>query len=131
VATKVINLEERDEIKQVEKENETTGKDGNIEIVPTQLISSTIRGTMDMQGNSNIGNNSDDSSNASEYVKATQVDGEQENNSTHASIQIDKTLEWIHMKMDFLNQSWTNLADQEQEELDRRNKGEEEAILKG
>lgn len=129
VEKETVNLDDTDEGRETENGNANTEEldavADNIMPAPSQLVLEVNLGEQHV--NDNHSTKSNDSSDDSEYVEATQNDQEQD--SDHEDIPIQETPERIQNDMEFLNISWGNLADQEKEELDRRNKTEEQALI--
>jgi hypothetical protein len=122
----VVNLEKENEVKlveNVEKEN-TDEVEKEAQLIVMQLNNET-NGSNVFETNAEFGNNDDTDSQASEFVDATQLNEEDNESSTNDSQQ--DIPHRIQKDMRFLQDSWANLADLEQKQINQKNLAELEA----
>lgn len=93
-------------------------KESNVDIAQPVLVPTEIVRAEDLQVHVDLINSSDDSCSESEFVEDTQIEGEPFSDS-----QIDKVSVRIQKDIEFLNQSWANLAEHDQVDLERSNAG--------
>lgn len=127
----VVNVEKENEVNLVEN-----GEKNNTDVVENdeQLADNRVQLNHETNGskeineseiNAEIGNNDDTDSQASEFVDATQLNEDDNESSTNDSQQ--DIPQRIQNDMSFLHDSWSNLADLEQKEINKKNAAELEA----